>query len=267
MLNQWLSHPLTRGIDIDDPRAANLRKRVVQEKGFLRRIYREWYAAIIAASPEGNGLVLELGSGGGFLSDEIPDLVSSEVFYCPGIRVVLDAMYLPFRDGALRGIVMTDVFHHLPQARRFLCESVRCLRLGGKVIMIEPWVTAWSRLVYTRLHHEPFHPDASEWEFASSGPLTGANGALPWMVFQRDRDQFEREFAELDIEMVKPMMPFRYLVSGGVSFRSLVPEWTFGLWRLLELALERWMNTWAMFAQIVLVRIDARGTSNVRVRC
>ena len=40
--------------------------------------------------------------------------------------------------------------------------------------MIEPWVSAWARFVWGRLHHEPFAPEASSWRIPSSGPLSGA---------------------------------------------------------------------------------------------
>jgi hypothetical protein len=120
--------------------------------------------------------------------------------------------------------------------------------------MIEPWVTPWSGFVYSRLHHEPFRPEAEAWEFPSSGPLSGANGALPWIIFERDRLRFEQEFPEWRIRVIKPMMPFRYLVSGGIALRSLMPGQTFGLWCGLERVLRPWSRTLAMFAQIVLER-------------
>jgi hypothetical protein len=121
--------------------------------------------------------------------------------------------------------------------------------------MIEPWVTPWSRLIYTRLHHEPFEPNVVEWEFPRSGPLSGANGALPFIIFERDRLQFEREFPMWQIRTIRPMMPFCYLASGGVSWRSLMPGSTFKLWQGLENALSPWLDKLAMFAQIVLSRI------------
>jgi hypothetical protein len=40
--------------------------------------------------PEQEGPVLELGSGAGFMSEYIPGLITTEVFYCPNITVVLD---------------------------------------------------------------------------------------------------------------------------------------------------------------------------------
>ena len=122
--------------------------------------------------------------------------------------------------------------------------------------MIEPWATTWSKFIYTRLHHEPFQMDVAEWEFPSSGPLSSANGALPWIIFERDRAHFEREFPEWTIQAVELLMPFRYLVSGGVSMRSLMPGWSFGVWWLLERGLTPWLPQLAMFALITLRRGD-----------
>jgi SAM-dependent methyltransferase len=253
-LKTWLAYPLTQGLEIDDPRTTQLRRRIIREKRFLRQIYQEWYAAIATALPEGDKPVLELGSGAGFLSDFIPDLITSELFHCPEISAVLDGQMLPFADNTLRAVVMTNVLHHLPQARRFFTEATRCVQTGGVIVMVEPWLTPWSRLVYTRLHHEPFQPEVAGWEFPTSGPLSGANGALPWILFERDRARFGQEFPRLHIQSICLMMPFRYLVSGGVSLRCLVPAWTFGLWRALERVLQPWMSIWAMFARIVLVK-------------
>ena len=83
MFKTLLAHPLTKGLDIDDPRTTHLRLQIIQQKSFLRRIYEEWYRAIVAALPAGQGDVIELGAGGGFMRDFIPNLIASELFYCP----------------------------------------------------------------------------------------------------------------------------------------------------------------------------------------
>jgi SAM-dependent methyltransferase len=88
--------------------------------------------------------VLEIGSGAGFLERRIPEVIRSEVLRCSHVHIVLDARALPFCSGALRAVVMTDVFHHLPDVRAFLREATRCVRPGGSLVMIEPWVTQWS---------------------------------------------------------------------------------------------------------------------------
>lgn len=243
-------------MNIDDPRAIEAAKAVVRAKPFLRKIYEEWYTVITAALPPGSDPVLELGSGGGFLADVIPGLLTSEVQVCPHVRVVLDAHALPLPGGSLRAIVMTDVLHHLPESRRFFREATRCVRAGGRIVMIEPWVSAWSSLIYTRLHHEPFRPDAATWEFPRGGPLSAANMALPWIIFVRDRHQFEREFPEWRVVSVSPFMPFRYLLSGGVSMPGFMPGWTFTMWRAVEAGVSRWSARLGMFASIVLERVD-----------
>jgi SAM-dependent methyltransferase len=253
-IKKWLAHPATRDLAIDDPRTTERRRGIIQSNKFLWRIYDEWYRSIVTRIPDGPGAVLELGSGGGFLTKYVPGLITSEVFGCPDLQVVLDARQLPFSDGSLKAIVMVDVLHHIPDNRAFLIEAQRCLRSGGSIVMVEPWVSTWSRLIYGNLHHEPFVPEAKDWTFPSTGPLSGANGALPWIIFQRDRREFESLNPQLRIQAVQPFMPFRYLVSGGVSMRPLMPEATFNLWRKLESWLGAWPQHWAMFALVHLTR-------------
>jgi SAM-dependent methyltransferase len=253
---RWLGNPLTRGLSIDDPRTTELRRRIVREKAFLRRIYVEWYQSIAAAVPTGSEAVLEIGSGAGFLDEYIPNLITSEIFPCPGVRLVLNGQYLPFRDAALRAVVMVDVLHHIPQPRRLLAEAARCVRPGGVFAAIEPWATPWSRWIHRRLHYERFDAEAPDWEIPPRGPLSGANGAMPWIIFHRDRRKFESEFPQWRIASIKPTMPVRYILSGGVRLRALMPGFTFGFWRAMESIVDPWHDMLAMFAQIVLQRRD-----------
>ena len=256
MIKALLAHPLTRAMNIDHPETTWLRRQVIETKPFLRQIYEEWYQMLAAAIPPGTEPVLEVGSGAGFLNRYIPDLITSEVFFNPCLKVVLDGTYLPFKDASLRGLVLSGVLHHVPEPRRLLSEAARCVRRGGKMAMIEPWVTTWSKFVYGYLHHEPFRPEAVEWEFPASGPLSGANSAMPWIIFERDRKSFEQEFPQWKIESIYLFMPFRFLVAGGVSMRSLMPGATFKLFRGLEQRMQPVMSRWAMFAEITMIRTE-----------
>lgn len=121
--------------------------------------------------------------------------------------------------------------------------------------MIEPWVSKWSSFIYPRFHHEPFRPDMKGWKFPSSGPLSGSNQALPWIVFLRDQQRFAREFPQLKIIKIQPFMPFRYLVSGGLSLRSLMPGWSTVFWKWFENLFKSVMPKWGMFALIVVEKI------------
>lgn len=253
-LKDLLSHPLAKGIDPDDPRTTLTRRRIIEEKGFLRKLYKEWYQDLLASLPPVDGPVLEIGSGAGFLNDSLPGLITSDVFYLPHLSVVLDAGDIPFDRASLRAVLMIDVFHHLPHPRRFLADSARCVKPGGAIVMIEPWVTAWSRFVYSRFHTEPFEPDAEQWEFPSTGPLSGANGALPWIIFHRDRTAFDTSFPFWRVSNIDLGMPASYILSGGVSMRAFLPGFAFGSVRRIEQVLSPWMHRLAMFAKIVLTR-------------
>jgi SAM-dependent methyltransferase len=205
--------------------------------------------------PSGCGGVVEIGSGAGFLSDFIPDLITSDVFYNQWTTLVLDGHCLPFADRSLRAIVMIDVLHHLPEVRSFLRSAARCIREGGVISMVEPWVTPWSKIVFRNFLDEPFYPESNTWEFKEGGPLSGANVALPWILFERDRGLFERQFPQWRIQRLSPIMPLTYLLSGGVSLRSLMPAWTFSFWHVIDKVLVR-LTSMALFAIIVLVRTD-----------
>ncbi len=226
-------------------------------KPFLRRIYAEWYATLAAAVPDGCSPALELGAGAGGLGEYVPNLLKSDIQSNPNVSLLLDGCELPFKDRSLRAIVMTDVFHHLPDAGQFLREAARCVDSGGVVAMVEPWVTPWSRFVYNAVGHEPFDPKAEAWTTVRGRPISGSNQALAWIVFRRDREQFVKLFPQWEVTTLEPCMPFRYILSGGVSKPALMPASLFGTWRFLERCLTPAMPALAMFAQIVLTRRSA----------
>jgi len=247
-LKKMIAHPKTAGLSVDDPQTTQLRMDIIKNKPYLKKIYYEWYQ-LISTGLSDKDRVLELGSGAGFFSELLPDLISSEIFFTPNLKLVADACLLPLQENSLDAIVMTDVFHHITNVEDFFTEATRCIKPGGKLIMIEPWNTPWSKLVYTNLHHEPFETDCN-WEIPDTGPLSGANGALPWIVFKRDQSLFYKKFPRWSIVNIKPMMPISYLLSGGVSLRSFVPGRLYRLIRSIEKNLPQ--DKWAMFALIEL---------------
>lgn len=254
-LKKILAHPLTRDLNLDDPRTTALRQRIIRENRFLEKLYVEWYESIVRSLPDTVGPIVELGAGAGFMKEYIPELIASDKLIVPEISISLDARQLPFDKNRLKAIVMIDVLHHLSRPRIFFSEVARCLRTGGTVIMIEPWVTLWSKLVYGKLHHEPFDPHVSDWGFPERGPLSGANSAMPWIIFGRDIQIFGKEFPQLKVNSIKLLTPFRYLLSGGVSFRPLIPSWSFDIVRRFENVLKPWFPHLAMFAQIEIVKV------------
>jgi SAM-dependent methyltransferase len=252
-LKAALAHPLTRDISIDDPETTILRTEIIREKVFLRRIYKTWYRLLVENIPAGEGQVAEIGSGAGFLKELYSTAITSEVFYSVNIDIVYNAISMPFKAGSLRSLLLIDVLHHVPDPGAFFSEATRCVKSGGRCLMVEPWNTGWSRWIYNHLHHEPFDENG-EWTIPISGPLSGANGALPWILFERDLEIFSMRFPEWRISSITPMMPLVYLLSGGVSLRSIFPDWTYPLFRRCE-TLFGFEKKAAMFALIILDRI------------
>jgi len=197
--------------------------------------------------PAGSGEILELGSGGGFFREMLPGLVTSDVLLVPGVDRQIDASHLPFADQSLRAIVGTNVLHHFPDLRAFFREAQRTLADGGRMIFIEPWPTLLSRPVYRYLHHEPFE-EGRDWSLPPGGPLTSANCALPWIALERDRGDFQRAYLSLRIQKIRPLMPFSYLVSGGIERAWPIPARIFSVIRLLE----RPLDSLGLFALLVV---------------
>ena len=254
LLRNILQHPLTRGMDLDDPGTTRLRKQIIQEKPLLKNIYEEWYRSVCDHLPRIDGPVLEIGSGAGFLKKYIPELITSDIMPISGNDIACDAQQLPFKDKYLRAIVLINVLHHIADPVQFFKDSARCVKNGGTIIMVEPWVSSWSRVIYGKLHHEPFDPTSSSWSLPQSGPLSGGNDALPWIIFQRDRERFNQQ-TNWQIKLVKETMPFRYLLSGGVSMRNLIPTWMIRPLTFLETSMSpRIMKNMAMFAIVVITK-------------
>jgi SAM-dependent methyltransferase len=146
---------------------------------------------------------------------------------------------------------MINVLHHIKRPKFFFAEAQRCLKNGGKIVMIEPANTIWYRLVVKNFHHEMFDTTAG-WEMDKTRPLSDANGALAWIIFQRDREIFESEFKNLKIRSIGFHTPLRYILSGGLTYRQLLPSFMYGFVNFLEICL-RPFNKWiGMFETIVL---------------
>lgn len=241
--------------DLDDASTTLLHAQIIQKKYFLRRLYLDFYVrlqkAITDADPH---KTVELGSGGGFIKQILPEVITSDVMNLSTVDRVFSAMDMPFADKELDAIVMIDVLHHIPDVRSFFPEAVRCLKIGGRIAMIEPANTPWSRFIFQHFHHEAFNPNAN-WEFESEGPLSTANGALPWIVFHRDRDIFEQEFPQLKILKCQCHTPLRYLISGGLTLKQLAPSWSYSTVTGLEFILSPLNRGIGMFETIILEKI------------
>lgn len=240
---------------LDDPaRLQEIRARV-HGKPFLKLFYLDVYQryqACIERSPV-SGDIVELGSGGGFVKQVLPEVLTSDVIAYEGIDQIVDATAMPFADASLRTILMLNVFHHIPDAEAFLRECQRCLQPGGRVLIVDQHMGWISRPILQHLHHEACDPAAKDWKFQSTGPLSSANGAMAWMVFQRDRQRFEALFPGLELLGYRPHTPLSYWLAGGLKSWSLVPGFLYPLARSFDKALAWCCPNLGSFVDIELV--------------
>jgi SAM-dependent methyltransferase len=237
-LRSTLTHPLARDLDLDSAEATAVHARLIREKPFLRELYLHYYdqfeACIKRATP--GGIVLEVGAGGGFYNEIRPKAVSLDLRPGSNVDLIGSALDLPLVDSSTTAILLLNVLHHLPDPVAFFRECERVLKPGGRVCLIEPYAGALSRRLIRPLHHEPWDETAG-WTLPAAGPLTGANMALPWIIFKRDRARYDSEMPRLPVDRFQLHTYVMYLLSGGVSMRSFAPAAFFkpllGLERLL----------------------------------
>lgn len=200
-----------------------------ERKPALRAVYADCYRRMVAECRPGR--TLELGGGPGnfksFVEAEQVDVVSTDIVFTPWLDAVCDGHYLPFANESFDNIVMFDVLHHLAKPRLFFAEAQRVLTDQGRIVMVEPAITAGSRLFYTYLHPEPVR--MTEDPLAAGPPDPGldpfdSNQAFPTLLFHRQRRRFQRAFPPLLIRSVRWFSFLAYPLSGGFRPWSLVPK-------------------------------------------
>jgi len=256
---EWLKLPEIRDIEnLDDPGVTLLHAKIIRQKSFLKKLYVDFYREFLKAVPQPRGkTIVELGSGGGFIKDVIANVTTSDILNLPNVDRVFSALDMPFENSSVDAFFMVDVLHHISDPKAFFKEALRCLKIGGKIVMIEPANTCWSRFIYKNFHHEPFDTQAPRQLAAGGGPLSKANGALPWIIFSRDRRNFEKEFPSLRIVGMKNHTPFRYLLSGGLTLRQLLPAFTYPVVKGIEYVLSPMRDLLGMFQTIELEKVGA----------
>lgn len=260
MLTRLLAQPGLDAVAIDGEERMRAHQRVLARKPMLRDVFRDLHREMreleerwFGDTPGGR---VEIGAGVAPMRDTFPDVLATDVVAASWVDRVLDAQAMDFADGSLRCVYGQNTFHHLPEPRRFFAELQRAVHPGGGAVLIEPFHGPLASLMYPRLFaSEGYDKAAPAWETPMDGPMSGANQALSYLVFERDRDAFAREFPKLRIVEARPLTSaLRYLLSGGLNFRQLVPGWAAGALRGVEGALSPLARFWALHHVIVLRR-------------
>lgn len=255
-----LQEPTLELCDIDGAERLSVHRAVLERKSMLREVFLEMHRTFLELDRRfftGGEVRVEIGAGVYPVRETDGRVFATDVIFAPHLSCVADACALPFASGRVRAVYAQNCFHHFPRPRRFFEELRRVLAVGGGAILIEPYHGAAASWLYPRLFaSESFDKLAPAWELTTSGPMNGANQALSYLVFHRDRAAFEAEFPELRIVHSVPLTNHvRYLLSGGLNFRQLVPEVGVQVLRLVERLLGPLRGFLALHHATVLLRI------------
>jgi SAM-dependent methyltransferase len=230
-------------------------RRILAARPELAAVYRGWFRRLLD-SVDGCAPIVEIGAGPGLLKAEAPAVISTDVMVLPWVDVACDATTLPFRDGSVGALVMVDVLHHLPRPVQFLQEAARVLRRGGRIAMIEPWVSPLSYVLYRFFHHETC--DLSVDLALPFGETTkqymDGNAAIPRKVLK----SLEHLPVPFRLVTMEPFLALPYLATLGFKTSRRMPDGLIAFAGQLERAAGFLRPAAATRVMAVLERTDER---------
>lgn len=211
-------------------------RKIWNKKKILRSVYTEWYKQI--QNDLKPGKTVEIGSGTGNFKQFLPGIISSDVTPCSWLDMCFNAEHMPFKGKSISNIVMIDVLHHLGNPLLFLKEAGRVLEKGGRIIMVEPYPSAFSLVIYRKFHPEPFKMNTNPFtriRHLQKNPWQ-ANQALPYLLFFKYKKKLMQIIGK-DFKVIKSQKNncLIYPLSGGFENKSLVPDLLIPLLKILEI--------------------------------
>lgn len=226
------------------------------QKPLLRELYGDFYRLVAKnLSKLSESRIVELGSGLGNIHEVIPNCLRTDLFPNPWIDQIENAYALSFPDETVSDLILTDVFHHLKYPGTALKEFLRVLRKGGRVIMLEPCLSALGLLVYGVLHDEPIAVTQNiEWE----APVGWSPERVDYYAAQGNASRiflgkdFRHRLGDWQkLETVR-LSAIAYAASGGFSKPQLYPTSALPLIRKLENILNLFPSLFATRLLVIL---------------
>lgn len=231
-------------------------RQIWQQKELLRQIYAVWFEWFDRDLSRVTGPTIELGAGGGHYAQTRAKVKSADIVAAEWLDYQFDALHMPFARKQVANLVLLDVLHHLADPVAFLAEAARVLKPGGRLIMLEPFPSFFSLLVYRCFHPEPFIFDIDYFQLPSPNQRKrpwDSNQAIPYLIFfagqPRFKEKFGQKFAVVRQDKIGAMT---YALSGGFEKNSWYPV---ALWPMLNWLEQRlsWLVPWYAFRCYVVL--------------
>jgi SAM-dependent methyltransferase len=253
-----LSDPLLEGMDVDGVSRLDLHRKMLTKKRMLRDVFTEFHHLFHKLNQRflsGEGAEVELGAGISPIRDSFPYVLATDIVEAPHLDKVINAEAMDIDDSSVRVIYGQNCFHHFPHPDKFLLELERVLIPGGGAILLEPYYGPFASFLFKRIFRtEGFDKNFHSWETPAEGPMNGANQALSYIVFVRDRAELERKHPSLEIVHEQRVGNYlKYVISGGLNFRQLLPDSMTGVVSMMEKIL--WpFNRWLALHHVVVIK-------------
>ncbi|MBF0328684.1 MAG: methyltransferase domain-containing protein [Nitrospirae bacterium] len=251
---------------LEDDKSRTLRNRnnLFKNKNLLywyENLYNTQFSGIEGLSGK---VIIEIGSGISPLKYFYDYVITSDVMNLDYLDHNFDCHHIDkydsIPDGSVDIITMTNVLHHLYDPIVCLKKMHSKLKKSGIIIMLEPYFSILSNIIYKYLHHESSifdidNPQIKEVE----GPLSSSNIAIPYMLFFSNRG-WEKEIADIydfSNTSINYYSALSYMVTGGISTKIPIPfflyKWLFGLDRYLATEFPR------IFSSFFIIRLVKKG--------
>lgn len=247
-------------LDVDGQNRFLLHGKMLARKRLLREVFEEFHHLFRKLDERfltASGTRVELGAGVAPIKNSYPDVLATDIVDGPFLDRTLDAQAMDLPDQSVRVFYGQNCFHHFPDPARFFHELERVLPPGGGAILLEPYYGPFASFLYKRLFAtEGFDKQFPSWQTPATGPMNGANQALSYIVFVRDRVRFEKEHPALKIVHEERCNNYlKYLLSGGLNFKQLCPDALSPVVGFLQWCLRPFNRLLALHHVVVIKRV------------
>ena len=199
----------------------------------LKSCYSDFYIEILkkekefAKTTNDKSLRIELGSGVGFIKEFDQTIITSDVVFNQFTDKIIDGNQIPYKENQVNSIFGIFCFHHFKDPFNFLKDLEVKLKPGGLCILIEPYYGILANFIYKRIHEAEYFDEREDFNFKiqNKTAMEKANQALSYIYFVKNKKKFKENFPQLEVVHTSIFGNYlRFLFSGGLNFRKILPD-------------------------------------------